>query len=204
VLVQCASNLRQVTLGMISYAIEHKGFLPRFDTGSDTGRNAGDVAIEWYDTMRGTYKLPHDILFCPEGDDYLRTTHWNALPLYYIIGYAVWVPRRDPLLLFPPEPGAEPLHPVNGTESVRGPFRMGERIAQKNPVVATASTLDIASVVMRRRPPRFDMAHAVQSQFISFADQPLLSRKFDGANEGWIDGHVEWKNPARSNCGTRA
>ncbi len=190
-LVQCASNLRQVVLAMHLYANDHKGFLPRFDPAAppaltDTGANTVDQADAWYDTMRQSYKMPHDVLFCPESSDYVRTTKYNELT-YIISGYAIWTPRRDATLVYPPDPGT-PGFPVNGPDPIRGPIRLGEKLAQSNPVAADAVLVMSTNVVDETT---YDLAAAPMSDFEPELTHHFYRGKLDVANIAWIDGHVE-------------
>jgi prepilin-type N-terminal cleavage/methylation domain-containing protein/prepilin-type processing-associated H-X9-DG protein len=195
-LVQCASNIRQQVLAMHVYANDYKGFLPRFDPAAppdptDTGANAVDVADAWYDVMRKTYTLPHELLFCPETAERIRTEAYNELT-YIMLGYAHWVPRRDLNLLYPPEPGND-TYPVNGTDSIRGPIRLGERLAQTNPVVADAVQVINARVT---DPMTYVLDGAPKEDFMHEFSTHFRRGKFDVANIGWIDGHVERRRGA--------
>ncbi|HEV7300011.1 MAG TPA: type II secretion system protein [Tepidisphaeraceae bacterium] len=196
--VQCASNLRQQVMTMHVYANEHRGFLPRYDpfllppaaTSTDTGANSIDLANAWYDAMLTRYKQPHDLLFCPDATDELKSRKYNLFS-YIIAGYSHWVPRRDADLMYPP---AETVgaYLVNGSDPIQGPVRLGDRLAKTNPVLSD-SVLVIKERVVD--PTSYNLATAPQSDFQIDLSHHLHRGRLTGANLAWIDGHVEWRPP---------
>ena len=107
IVVQCASNERQIGAAMIMYAADNHGYLPRFDlpqlygTGNLSDLLGGPTQLSpqpgFYAYMNSYYKQPQAIFYDPSGqtDTYNSLfTEFNtgAFPVQFI-SYAIWVPH---------------------------------------------------------------------------------------------------------------
>ena len=132
-LANCASNERQYILAIRCYAIDHRGVLPRFDMGG-TGQNIIDLSNAYYDELHKRYHLPFLSFYCPESPPKLEEVLFKAFG-FFIDGYMIWTPRLNGGQQIPPDPGVGGLA-VNGKDLIRGPIKLGDHLANLNPVIS--------------------------------------------------------------------
>jgi len=102
-ITECASNLRQICLGMTTYALNNNGEFPTLST-PQTGGNLWDVPHEFYNALI-QQGLSHDSFFCPAAQDYsMPDGSFDYYSNFYIIDYSLWVPRLNGTDIIPPAP----------------------------------------------------------------------------------------------------
>lgn len=196
---ECTASQRQFVAMMTSYAGDYNDYFPRFDappaelTGAD---NPHDVTYEFYSFLMGHYGQPHSSFYCPFTDELITSINWG--PGGFVeIGYAYWVPRVGnpypwlPLspVNFPPDPGNGI---VNGTQIIHGPTKLGDPLANTNPVLTDDVYLNVDP-----RTPGFSIANAPPQDFFQQNSTHLYRGKLNNFNEAYADGHVETFTPDR-------
>lgn len=189
-LTNCASNLRQIVMAMNSYAARHNGIYPMVDM-PGTGANMWDVPIFYTDEV---LKEGVDLrtFYCPAVlDTTFSPSSWDYYGNFRIVGYNVWVERKNGADLIPPsntysgtrmkivEPRpAEPFAGPRGTSDLRG---------LKNPVIT-----DIVGSTGVTPPgdARLDSSNPYNMSSSHMNGPTML-----GVNQGYSDGHVEMRGP---------
>jgi len=193
-LTTCMARLHDFAGSMVSYAAENRGYFPRHDITMATGRNTHDVSNRFYQILRTQFRRPHQTFFCPTTpDEYASekfaftyvTTDLNSPNGFVMIGYAVWVPRSNGGLMMPPAPGAGFLV-YDPTELTRGPVRIGEKLANRTPIVT-----DLVLTTYIHLPPVVnDLSRDGGLTWRWFSGHQVKG-KLESANEAYADGHVE-------------
>jgi prepilin-type N-terminal cleavage/methylation domain-containing protein len=198
-MVRCASDEGQFVHAARLYALDHNGFLPRFDASTGAG-NPHDVTLSFYKAI-AFYGLPHRGFFCPFTDQVIIDQPLTTNPLGMVqIGYAWWVPRvnanpptKTPI--FPPDP---PSANVIGNELIRGPIFIGDPVEARNPILTddiylhTPVTSPATFKVYLAQPLAFWQGQGDSSH--------LYHGVLDTLNEAYLDGHVEQVAPTWVHC----
>jgi prepilin-type processing-associated H-X9-DG protein len=173
------------------YANEEKhGYLPRLDVPPTSG-NLWDVSNDFYAMLREKYRIPHAALFCPASSGHLEDGHYNAYGVFTIVGYCVWVPRKNgAVAIVPPDPGAPPFGYPGPADPrpFRGPIRVGEKLANYNPILT-----DIAAYTGATSPSTSDTLDMTKfhAALNWYAVNHFWRSRPDAINAAFADGHVE-------------
>jgi prepilin-type N-terminal cleavage/methylation domain-containing protein/prepilin-type processing-associated H-X9-DG protein len=184
-LTTCMARLQQFSVAMNIYAVEHKGFFPRFDTPL-TGQNLLDVSNDFYDVLNDQYKLPHQMFFCPLTPEDLVDSGYNQYGYFKLIGYQLWVPRLNGTVMLPPQPG-DPGFTFLDPLPFRGPVRLGELGANERPILTDL----VISEVGGNPTVNSNAATDVTLRFHAWSRHRYRGLVVDSFNAGYADGHVE-------------
>ena len=185
ILTSCAEGQRQFIMAMHVYANESKGFLPRYDNPGGAA-NLSDLPWEFYHTFNERHRLPFESFFCRAVDERLMESQWNLWGGQICIGYAMWIPHICTGVLVPPKPGAGLT--IVGAAPIEGPVKVGDKIANVNPVIADPLYIYPQHV---SDPLTFDFARAPQQWYWADYGGHFRNGRLDSLNVGWADGHVE-------------
>jgi prepilin-type N-terminal cleavage/methylation domain-containing protein/prepilin-type processing-associated H-X9-DG protein len=184
-LVTCSARIQQFAQAMNAYAAEDKrGSLPGFDLPM-TGQNLLDVSNQFYAKLSEDYKLPHEMFFCPLSPDDLVATGRDAYGSFKLIGYQLWVPRKNGGVLLPPHPGDAGFTCLD-PDPFRGPERVGDKLA-RNPILSDVVLSD-ASLTP---PATADASRDESLKFHPYSRHQWRGGRIDSINVGYADGHVE-------------
>lgn len=191
-LTTCAARLQQFAQVMHIYANDAKrGELPAQSLPS-TGKNLWDVSDDFYLTLRDRYKLNHKMFFCPVATTSLEDGGYRTYPNFTIISYNVWVPRKNGTDIVPPDPGSPAFQFPNGvnatTEPFRGPSRISDKIAARNPIL----TDRVGTVKTGPVPNATDTLATYKGPAPDpFSTNHLRGSTVQSINVAYADGHVE-------------
>jgi prepilin-type N-terminal cleavage/methylation domain-containing protein/prepilin-type processing-associated H-X9-DG protein len=194
-ITECASNLRQICLGMNNYALNNGGEFPTL-TMPGTGGNLWDVPHEFYNALI-QQGLSYDSFFCPAAQDYsMPDGSFDYYSTFYIIDYNVWVPRLNGSDIIPPAQtysGSrfQIVSPRPG-KPFAGPGKMSDLVGITNPMIT-----DIAGSSSGTTPPANADATLPGNPY-SFAatSNHREGARLLGVNQGFADGHVELHSAA--------
>ena len=129
----------KVAAAFLIYGEDNKGALPNLTSPPNGGVNLWDQSVTLYDTFVNSYKFPHEMMFCPLSPEELTDINNGAWLQdigagYDRLGYCFWVPYLTTSGTIPPTPGDGQGFQVNGTAPIAGPVRLGEPLAQTNPI----------------------------------------------------------------------
>ncbi|QOV92220.1 type II secretion system protein [Humisphaera borealis] len=195
-LTTCVSNLRQISIAVNAFAIEHEGKFPTLDMPS-TGANLWDVPFGFYDVLR-KQGVPHSAFICPAAHQEPEQLEagFDRAKGFYILNYNVWIPRQNgsnALNILPPPPtytGAKfVIVNPRPTETFAGPANMADERGIRNPIIS-----DIVGSEGSINPP----ANAdLTADGNPYRLHPITNHrngdKIHSINLGFADGHVETK-----------
>ena len=191
----CGNQLRQFAISTITYAVDSKERLPRFDSGS--ALLCMDVDYKFYDEMRAR-GTPHKALFCPEADPNLAADYWDNFG-HALLGYAVYIPRRKtagPPAYWLPNPGTN--HPFTGGDyDFSGPTTLADPCGLHHPIltdnirtqtVAIDSTSRVGPTITNAS---LDWYSSHQRSPNYGSSLPEGSPGVEQLNTAYVDGHVK-------------
>lgn len=187
--VVCASNQRQIALGMSLYAENNDGWLPNFSMAR--GPNAHDVDRKYVEMMECDYNVKRTFFYCPSMPKRAiqgREISNNNSDDTYILGYYFWVPRyvEHYQMEIPPKITNGSLSVVD-TSKYWGPKKITDPLARNNPTLT--DEVWARSIV----DPAAGMASF--NNAIAGSSSHRWRNKLDMINQAFSDGHVERKKP---------
>ncbi len=192
--VSCSARIRDLSQMVILYANDNRGRYP--DLHNSTGIY-GDNPLAypyWYslaarDIMVQRYSHPRESFYCPANPDWNDDTFWSAAPIpptpilssvwgYVYYGGTPWFSINGQIN------GAVIWKDVATVQYPRFTMRLGDRPYYD--VLWTDLTRSVAGMMNARG----------GSNHVIGVENPLgvIPRGNGGANIGYRDGHVEWKN----------
>ena len=124
---------------------------------------------------------------------------WKMWGSQVCVGYAIWIPHMCTGQMVPPDPG-QGLR-IHGNEPLRGPVKLGDKIANVNPVISDPLYIYPEFV---SDPATFDFVRAPQQQYWADYGGHFRNGRLDSLNVGWIDGHVERRQASDLRCRYRS
>jgi prepilin-type N-terminal cleavage/methylation domain-containing protein len=192
--IHCASNLRQICAALHTYAIDNKGQFPDMTT-PNTGGNLWDVPFSFTAAMR-RQNVEFRTFLCPAmqasaADALKQYTEYN---FFNIIYYSIWIPRLNGGTMIPPSPanpGPYILVSPAPTAPFAGPASLNDTSRGGNPIIT-----DIMNSYAVTPPPAADADPSRANNGYNFlpSTNHADGDRLRGANEGYIDGHVEFHN----------
>jgi len=192
-ITECASNLRQICMGMNIYALNNNGQFPTLSM-PGTGGNLWDVPKTFYNALINQ-GLSHDSFFCPAAQDRsMPDGDFDYYGSFYIINYNIWVPRLNGSDIIPPSQNYSgsrfQIVSPRPTTPFAGPGKMSDTVAVTNPMIT-----DIFG--SGGTPPANADATAPGDPYgISGLSNHREGNRLIGLNQGFADGHVELHAPA--------
>jgi prepilin-type processing-associated H-X9-DG protein len=193
-ITECASNLRQIAMGMNIYATQNEGSFPGFDMPS-TGGNLWDVPhgfVNELDRMGISFKT----FLCPASQGVAdATASLNTYSSFNIIQYNVWIPRKNGSDIVPPSnnyAGSRfKIVSPKPAQPFAGPGSLGDTANAMNPIIS-----DIIGSSSGVTPPANADASGYGNIYqISAVSNHLDGSRVVGVNQAFADGHVELKGP---------
>lgn len=175
----CADNLRRLNSATQSWATDNGGTYP-----NDGHQQTYTVSQSFRNTLTNSYKLERKNFYCPSNPGWNTDSFWNSantvLGYSYFAGYPAYNSSNTIASYFPAN-GALP-----GGDNLRAHlpvFAMNLTSQAYYPILWTDLTTRYQGLWLRQPgPPRAN--HMGNNK-------PL------GANEGYLDGRVEWANLAK-------
>ncbi|HIG31813.1 MAG TPA: type II secretion system protein [Verrucomicrobiales bacterium] len=167
----CINNIRQWTTALIMYSDDHKSNFPR------AGHNAPYwVETQFRDVMLKSYSIKRNQFYCPSNNTWNKDNFWNwPSSDHTVMGYFYFA--------------GEPFY--------NNPRNIGARRLDKEPIFAIKNTDKPNYEVIWS-----DLNRKWQNSWGRPGDPNPLTRGVnhynrggdapEGANEGFLDGHVEW------------
>jgi prepilin-type N-terminal cleavage/methylation domain-containing protein len=187
--VVCASNQRQIVLGIVLYAGDHDGYLANYTMA--VGPNAHNVDKRYVEMMENQYSVNQKFFFCPSTtreNIRWRLNYNKNSPSLYALGYFLLVPRYSTGYdsQIPPPVTKGELRVIDSTK-YWGPQKMTDPLAQMNPV----STDEVATVA--GSPPDADICK--DYSLINSLSCHLWRKRLELSNQAFLDGKVIQKKP---------
>ena len=185
--IVCASNQRQITIGLTLYAQDHDGYLANFTMVH--GPNVHDIDKRFVEMMNEKYHVQEDFFFCPsttKDNIRYRMNYNKSSSDTYILGYYFWVPRLSAHYSsqIPPSCSKNGLIVVDSTK-YWGPQKTTDPLCQTNPVV-TDEVITVAG-----SPP--DANICKEYSLINSSSCHLWNKRLEMINQAFIDGRVDHK-----------
>jgi prepilin-type N-terminal cleavage/methylation domain-containing protein/prepilin-type processing-associated H-X9-DG protein len=191
--VQCASNLRQITAAMHAYAMDNKGQWPDL-TQPASGGNLWDVSNFYVTTMR-RQNIDFRTFLCPaaELDPSIGVAAFNVYTTFRVIEYSIWIPRLNAADVVPPaptNPGRFTLVSPRPTTPFAGPASVNDMARAGNPIITDIVGSSVAVT------PTANADASLPNNPYQFAinSNHMEDDRLRGANCGFMDGHVEFRN----------
>jgi len=193
-IVQCACNLRQLSLSMLLYAGDDSDKLP---VQTIPGNWLWDLDWNVGNTLN-KYGTPQEMMYCPGTAPRFTATNneelyeYYAAGLFHVIGYA------------PTLPGSATLDPtnVNATltpqplkPNVLSPYTIAPEPASRRVLVADATITHPGTPNYVYVPGAYRVAH-ISAHLEGFIPA--------GGNVAMLDGHVQWRNFSQMQVRTTA
>jgi len=205
VLIQCASNERQLGQMILMYANDNNGFLPRFDLLSGGGEaNLSDLLggpNGFYSYFHTIYKLPEAILYCPAGntDTYnllFNSFNSGARPMQ-AISYSIWIPHESDGILVPPMYNSYPpplgsmslaLDAVDTNPPIYAPVKLGQKVGVIVPILTDAVYVYFSAPFF---PANINFTTLSESYYQSAYGGHYRKGVLESVNACYVDGHVD-------------
>jgi prepilin-type N-terminal cleavage/methylation domain-containing protein/prepilin-type processing-associated H-X9-DG protein len=187
--VQCAANLKQLTLAHIVYGNEFNDRLPQ-----SPGSAPWDVPRSFTDQL-GKYGVQRAQFYCPANPDQNRDGLWNVNAQERATGYMETFPGTSNIATNDLNPTLTPSQPVSGSVAFPAP-RASTRV-----LVADMTISDFGqTATFSKFTYNYTAVHA--SPGGGFPSPPIgrtshldtVGKYPSGANLGMLDGHVAWRN----------
>jgi hypothetical protein len=181
----CTSNLAQLSAAFVHYATDNNGHFPRCDMGGSAG-NCWGVTGQFAKVMMDKHGVLESQFYCPVVSDDAAPP--AQTPSLWAIGYMVWVPRIDTVLIPPLKVGDNPATltypPSAAPGPIAGPQRLGDSAVNATPiltdVVGTQSNL-----------PHTANSHINDGFLFAQTNSHVWHGRLDQANQAFADGRVE-------------
>jgi prepilin-type N-terminal cleavage/methylation domain-containing protein/prepilin-type processing-associated H-X9-DG protein len=190
---ECASNLRQFTLALITYGADNNDLLPTNPSGSWAFMLARPTS-----DMLNQYGAQRTQMYCPANTDQNADGLWNFAPQYRVIGYAMTLPGTGSVIAADQNIKLTPSQAVIGSVFLPAPAA-AKRVLTADVIISMAGQTTTAQKLNYQY-------KGIQGGF----SQPHRSSHFDvngryptGGNTGMLDGHVEWHSFANVTCHTQ-
>ncbi len=187
--VVCASNQRQIVVGIVLYAGDHGGYLANYTM--QFGPNAHNVDKRYVEMMETQYNVTQKFFFCPsttKDNIKWRLDYNKNSPSLYALGYYLLVPRYSMGYdtQIPPPVSKGDLRVID-SKKYWGPEKLTDPRGLINPFL-TDEVCTIAGA-----PPDTDICrdYSVVHPFSCH----LWRKKLEISNQAFMDGRVIQKKP---------
>jgi len=195
--IMCLNNVKQIALGVVSYAIDNGNRLPEAPTGP--GHSPWDVPWEPFEVLQKsgvTRDIMYDRAFRQQNDDRL----WNAATnSYRVIGYALTLPGTGSTVIASNQNATFPDNLTQPKQSRAGQVDASLRVLVADPIISLPGQNDptmVASYQWKNIPGGLpDSTKTTNGTWHGFSTSHLdkAGRLPLGGNLGMLDGHAHWQ-----------
>jgi prepilin-type N-terminal cleavage/methylation domain-containing protein/prepilin-type processing-associated H-X9-DG protein len=180
----CASNLKQLGLGLIMYTSDNNGCYVKKCLSS----NSPDMREYWYETIK-SYIADSNVLKCPEYG-------WTGLKCS--CGASEDRPNRPSYDM--------PCSGAGAAAISVGAYKTNAH-RQESEIIVPSATIYISDLCCSAATMGVGTADSIVSRMLTWSATDPSARSMrhsSGFNATWLDGHVEWKNYPRQSFWTIA